>query len=400
MLHGALQAPGPPARILTPMAAPTRSPHGSRPLRSPPQAHGQDPRRAARAGGRGARPEPAAPPAPVIEFRGVAKATTPATSASSRRRSPSRAASSSSSSARRAPGKSTLMRLLIKELDPTGGTIRVAGRDLAEITREARPVLPPQPRRGLPGLQAAAQPDRVRQRRLRAAGHRALAQGDPRQGAGHPAPDRPVDQAAQLPRPALRRRAAARLDRARVRQPPAAAAGRRADRQPRSRDVDRDHAAALPDQPHRHDRRRRHARPRDGRPHAPARDRARAGAASIRDEAAGFYAGDESTREFAARMRDGDPGPDADLPVSRAGKRRRAAHAREIDALPRSTTTDAVGFFLREALRSLRRNAVAVVRGDGHRARDDARARRLHPGRAGHHRRGQRRPRPLLSTST
>ena len=32
-------------------------------------------------------------------------------------------------------GKSTVMRLLIKELDPTGGTIRVAGRALDEITR-------------------------------------------------------------------------------------------------------------------------------------------------------------------------------------------------------------------------------------------------------------------------
>jgi cell division transport system ATP-binding protein len=32
-------------------------------------------------------------------------------------------------------GKSTVMRLLIKELDPTGGTIRVAGRSLEEITR-------------------------------------------------------------------------------------------------------------------------------------------------------------------------------------------------------------------------------------------------------------------------
>ncbi len=32
-------------------------------------------------------------------------------------------------------GKSTVMRLLIKELDPTAGTIRVAGRDLSEITR-------------------------------------------------------------------------------------------------------------------------------------------------------------------------------------------------------------------------------------------------------------------------
>jgi cell division transport system ATP-binding protein len=56
----------------------------------------------------------------------------------------------------------------------------------------------------------------------------------------------------------------------------------------------------------------------------------------IRDEAAGLYIGDESTREFAARMRDGDPGPDAELPVSRAGKRAaRRAVRREIDALPR-----------------------------------------------------------------
>jgi cell division transport system ATP-binding protein len=33
-------------------------------------------------------------------------------------------------------GKSTVMRLLIKELDPSSGTIRVAGRDLGEITRK------------------------------------------------------------------------------------------------------------------------------------------------------------------------------------------------------------------------------------------------------------------------
>jgi cell division transport system ATP-binding protein len=36
-------------------------------------------------------------------------------------------------------GKSTLMRLLIKELEPTSGTIRVAGRDLAQITRKKVP---------------------------------------------------------------------------------------------------------------------------------------------------------------------------------------------------------------------------------------------------------------------
>ena len=36
-------------------------------------------------------------------------------------------------------GKSTVMRLLIKELDPSSGTIRVAGRSLADITRKKIP---------------------------------------------------------------------------------------------------------------------------------------------------------------------------------------------------------------------------------------------------------------------
>jgi cell division transport system ATP-binding protein len=36
-------------------------------------------------------------------------------------------------------GKSTVMRLLIKELEPTGGRIRVAGRDLADIARKKVP---------------------------------------------------------------------------------------------------------------------------------------------------------------------------------------------------------------------------------------------------------------------
>ena len=36
-------------------------------------------------------------------------------------------------------GKSTIMRLLIKELDPSAGTIRVAGRDMTEMTRKRVP---------------------------------------------------------------------------------------------------------------------------------------------------------------------------------------------------------------------------------------------------------------------
>ena len=135
-------------------------------------------------------------------------------------------------------------------------------------------VLPAQHRRRLSGLQAAAQPHRVRQRRLRAVGDRGAAQGDPHEGARRPAPDRTVDEAAQLPRPALRRRAAARRRRPRVRQPPAAAARRRADRQPGPEHVAGDHAAAVPHLPRRDDRDRRHARRAHGRSHAPARHRA------------------------------------------------------------------------------------------------------------------------------
>ncbi len=37
-------------------------------------------------------------------------------------------------------GKSTMMRLLIKELDPTEGTIRVAGHDLGQIARNRIPI--------------------------------------------------------------------------------------------------------------------------------------------------------------------------------------------------------------------------------------------------------------------
>ena len=152
-------------------------------------------------------------------------------------------------------GKSTCIRLLHE------GARAEQGRGLDRRPRarrdaaQARAVPAPQHRRRLPGLQAAAEPHRLRQRRLLAPGDRRVAPGDPPQGAGHPAPGRPLDEAPQLPRRAVGRRAAARLDRARVRQPPAAAAGRRAHRQPRSRDLDRDHAADLPDQPHRHDRR-------------------------------------------------------------------------------------------------------------------------------------------------
>ena len=142
--------------------------------------------------------------------------------------------------------------------------------------RQEDPAAAPPDRHRLPGLQAAARPHRLRQRRLRAAGdRRRRARRSASKVPRRPAPGRPRRQAQELPRPALRRRAAAPLRRPRLRQPPAAAAGGRADRQPRPGHLDRDHAAALPDQPDRHHRRGRHPRPRDGRQDAPPRDRAR-----------------------------------------------------------------------------------------------------------------------------
>ncbi len=109
----------------------------------------------------------------------------------------------------------------------------------------------------------------------------------------------------------------------------AAAAGRRADGQPRPRDLDRDHAAALPHQPHRNHGAGRHARQRDGRSHAPARDRARSRP-------------DRARRAGRALRR-----------ALGAGRGRRARRLRR-----RVQRLMKIGFFLREAMRSIGRNAV------------------------------------------
>ena len=218
------------------------------------------------------------------------------------------------------------MRLLIKESEPTGGEIRVAGRDLAKIPRAPRAVLPPQPRRGLPGLQAAAEPHGLRERRLRAAGHGRQPARDPRQGAGHPAPDRASrtklhNYPDQLSGGEQQRVSVAR---AFVNHPPLLIA----DEPTGNLDPETSigimqllyrinrtgttvlvatHDVAMVDK-----MRRRVIELADGR--------------IVRDEQAGAYAARENTREFAD--------PDAERPGMRPG------------------------FFLREALRALKRNAV------------------------------------------
>ena len=224
----------------------------------------------------------ALPPDPATSSSSAASpwSTRAATSASTTRRSTSAAASSSSSSAPPARASRPSCACCIKEREPTSGAIRVAGRDLAEITRRKVPYY----RRNIgvvfqdfkllrTGRSTRTSPTRCRRP---AASRREIRNKVPDilrlTGLSTEAP--------QLPRPALRRRAAARVGRARVRQPPAAPAGRRADRQPRPDDVDRDHAAAVPDQPHRDDRRRGDPRLAHGRPDAPPRHRAQRGHAS------------------------------------------------------------------------------------------------------------------------
>ena len=93
------------------------------------------------------------------------------------------------------------------------------------LAREAAPLegaaAAAQHRLRVPGLQAAAEPQRVPERRLRARGAGRGSPEDRAQGARDPAARRARREARPAPARALGRRAAARLDRARVRQPPA-----------------------------------------------------------------------------------------------------------------------------------------------------------------------------------
>ncbi len=92
----------------------------------------------------------------------------------------------------------------------------------------------------------------------------------------------------------------------------------------------------------------------------------------VRDEQSGLYRPDESTTEFAIRLR-GELGVGAEGPPELAMR---------------------LGFFLREALRGLRRSSAPGARRAAHGPAHRAGARRVHPDRAGHHRHGQRGARP------
>jgi cell division transport system ATP-binding protein len=95
---------------------------------------------------RGARAEPRASAPPlrdvrdrVVEFRGVSKLYGPGGIGLERATFAIRRQEMVFLVGPTGSGKSTIMRLLIKELDPTDGRIRVAGRDLADIERKKVP---------------------------------------------------------------------------------------------------------------------------------------------------------------------------------------------------------------------------------------------------------------------
>ena len=115
-----------------------------------------------------------------------------------RQRCGSTAASSSSSSAPPAAARSTL----IKTADPRARADRRRGADRRPRHRHALGTKVPRScapdRHRLPGLQAAPQPQRLRQRRLRAAGDRRVPRRDPAQGARRAAPGRPRRQGEEL----------------------------------------------------------------------------------------------------------------------------------------------------------------------------------------------------------
>jgi cell division transport system ATP-binding protein len=95
---------------------------------------------------RGAHPKPrrSAPPArddrdTVVEFRGVSKLYGPGGIGLERATFAVRRQEMVFLVGPTGSGKSTIMRLLIKELEPTDGRIRVAGRDLSDIERKKVP---------------------------------------------------------------------------------------------------------------------------------------------------------------------------------------------------------------------------------------------------------------------
>ena len=179
-------------------------------------------------------------------------------------------------------GKSTLIRLLLKEVEPTSGRIIVGGRDLARLKGSKVPLL----RRNLGCVfqDFKLLPNRTAAENI---GYALRVQGESNAlirkkvpevmdlvGLAHKMSSRPEELSGG-------EQQRVSIARAMVNHPPLLVCDEPTG-QPRPRHVGRDHAAPLPDQPHRDDDPHGHPRPRDGRQDAQARHRARGGQARAR----------------------------------------------------------------------------------------------------------------------
>ena len=140
-------------------------------------------------------------------------------------------------------GKTTFIRLLLREETPDSGRIWEAGKEIGHLLEVAHPLSPPEHRLCLPGLPAAAQQERLRERGLRPRGHRPAQARHQPAGSPGPGPRGPVQEAQQPSPRALRWRAAAGGRGPGLREPAADPAGRRAHREPGPDHQPRHHAA-------------------------------------------------------------------------------------------------------------------------------------------------------------
>ena len=146
-------------------------------------------------------------------------------------------------------GKSTLMKLLIRDELATRGVVVIDGSDLARIQRRQVPKIRRKIGIVFQDFKLLPAQDGLRERRVRARGHRHAAARDPAGGrAGARARRASPGQAQQLPGPALGRRAAADGDRPGARPRPADHHRGRADGEPRPGHQLGDHPAPAADQ--------------------------------------------------------------------------------------------------------------------------------------------------------
>ena len=145
-------------------------------------------------------------------------------------------------------GKSTLIKLLIRDELATRGEVVLDGQDLARLGRRQVPKMRRKIGIIFQDFKLLPIEDGLRERRVRARGHRHAAQADPAGGRSRAGPRRADRPGEADPVPAVGRRAAADGDRPRARPRPAPDHRRRADRQPRPAHQLGDPPAAAADQ--------------------------------------------------------------------------------------------------------------------------------------------------------